>query len=443
MALTTSTYGVAGAVALAVTAVALVAPGSGNHVQADAAAASRGTTVVTGPAGQTGLAGEIGRTQDRLRRVPGDWQSWATLGLDYVEQAKATVDPAYYPKAAAALERSLRLERRDNFIAMAGESALAAARHDFTGARRWARRGLAIDPASAVLHGALADALTQLGRYRAAAAAARQMETLRPGSDAEARLSYAAELRGDLPAARRFMRAALAHAVGPYDVAFARYYLGELALNNGNPRLALRHDRAGLLADPGYPALREGRAKALAALGRTSAAVREFRRVVATVPQPSYLLELARLLTALGRDRAAAAQLAVFRTEERLFRANGVALDTDRTLFEAQYGDPLAAVRSGRAALRTRPFLESHDALGWALHRAGHDRAALAHADAALSTGLRSALFHFHRGVIAHALGRDVQAARDLRAALRLNPAFDPLDAPAARHLLATLRSHR
>jgi tetratricopeptide (TPR) repeat protein len=236
------------------------------------------------------------------------------------------------------------------------------------------------------------------------------------------------------------MRAALAHAATPAGVAFARYYLGELARTSGRPGQALKHFRAGLAADPGYAALHEGRAKALAALGRTGAAVREFRHVVTTVPQPSYLLEFARLLTALGRQRAAAGQLAVFRTEERLFRANGVALDTDQTLFEADFGNSRAAVRSGRAALRTRPFLESHDALGWALHRAGRDRAALREANDALATGIRNATFHFHRGVIAHALGREALAARDLATALRLDPAFDPLDAPVARHILTSLR---
>jgi cytochrome c-type biogenesis protein CcmH/NrfG len=45
----------------------------------------------------------IARTQDHLRATPGDWQAWAGLALDYVEQAKVTVDPTYYPKAAAAL----------------------------------------------------------------------------------------------------------------------------------------------------------------------------------------------------------------------------------------------------------------------------------------------------------------------------------------------------
>lgn len=414
---------------LTVAVVALAVPSSSARV------ARRPAEPVT-PVG-TAADGGIARTQAHLRQVPGDWQAWASLGLDYVEQAKATVDPTYYPKAAAVLRHSLRLRRSGNFIAMAGEAALSAARHDFRGALRWARRGLAIDPQSAVLHGALADALTQLGHYRAAAAAARQMELLRPGSDAEARLSYAAELRGDVGAARTFMRLALTHAINAPDIAFARYYLGELALTSGHPRQALREYAAGLAADPGYAALREGRAKAEAALGRTAAALHDFATVVGEVPQPTYVLEYGRLLQSLGRTAAAGRQYDVFRAEEKLFRANGVTLDTDQTLFEADHGDARLAVASGRAALRTRPFLESYDAYAWALHGAGRDHAALAAADVALRTGMRNALFHFHRGVIQASLGQRAAAHRDLVAALRINPAFDPLQAPVARRLAA------
>src|SRR5206468_9054226 len=98
--------------------------------------------------------------------------------------------------------------------AMAGQAVLAAAQHRFQDALRWARRGLHVDPRNAVLHGALADALTQLGHYRAAARAARAMELLRPGSDAEARLSYAAELRGRIGRAQALMRLSRRHGLG-------------------------------------------------------------------------------------------------------------------------------------------------------------------------------------------------------------------------------------
>ena len=336
--------------------------------------------------------------------MPGDWPAWATLGLDYVEQARRTVDPTYYPKAAAALRRSMQIHPRGNFIAMAGEAALASAQHRFHDALRWARRGVRIDPHSAVLQGALADALTQLGRYDAAARAARRMELLRPGSDAEARLSYAAELRGDIPRAEMLMRESRARAVGPDDVAFADYYLAELARTSGRPQAALRFAQHGLMALPSSAMLLEARARAEVALGDNDAARRDFAAAIARVPQPSYVLEYGDLLQSLGMHAAARKQYALFRIEQRLFRANGVTLDSDATLFEANHGDPAKAVRLGRAAIRTRPFLDSYDAYGWALHRAGRDRAALVAVNKALSTGVHNALFTHHRHVILRAL---------------------------------------
>ena len=385
------------AVGCAVTGVvALAAPGGGHPTVAQAQQAH-----VSGDV----LDQSIARTQQQVARVPGDWPAWATLGLDYVEQARRTVDPTYYPKAAAALRRSLQIHPRGNFVAMAGEAALASAQHRFHAALHWARHGLRIDPRSAVLHGALADALTQLGRYDAAARAAHRMELLRPGSDAEARLSYAAELRGHIHRAEFLMRQARARALGPDDVAFADYYLSELARTSGHAAAALRFAEHGLAAEPSSAMLLEGRARAEVALGDISAARRDFAAAVARVPQPSYLVEYGDLLESMGRHAAAGRQYELFRVEQRLFRANGVTLDSDATLFEADHGDPAKAVRLGREAIRTRPFLDSYDAYAWALHRAGHDRAALAAVDKALSTGVRNPLFEHHRRVILHALG--------------------------------------
>ena len=389
------------AVGCAVTGVvALASPDAGHQ----AGVTARPSTAPLAP--RDSLGASIARTQQQVRDVPGDWPAWATLGLDYVEQARRTVDPTYYPKAAAALRRSLQIHPRGNFPAMAGEAALAAAQHRFRDALGWARRGLRVDPHNAVLHGALADAFTQLGRYDAAARAARRMELLRPGSDAEARLSYVAELRGRTAQAERLMRLSRRHAGSADEIAFADYYLAELARTSGRPVAALRLAQHGLAAQPSSAMLLEARARAEVALGRTAAARRDFAAAVARVPQPGYLLEYGELLESLGRTAAARRQYAVFRIEQRLFRANGVTLDSDATLFEADHGDPARAVVMGRQAIRTRPFLDSYDAYGWALHRAGRDQEALTAVDRALRTGVHNPLFLHHRRVIVRALTR-------------------------------------
>ncbi len=61
--------------------------------------------------------------------------------------------------------------------------------------------------------------------------------------------------------------------------------------------------------------------------------------MVSAVPQPQYVLELGELEQS-QHNPDAARQYALFRTEEQLFTANGVTLDTEPTLFEADHGAP-------------------------------------------------------------------------------------------------------
>jgi tetratricopeptide (TPR) repeat protein len=408
---------------------------------------SRGDTTSSGPlttaldtqSATDSLTRSIDMSQATLRGSPQDYQAWATLGLDYVQQAKVTVNPAYYPKARGALATSLRLHRADNYVAMAGEAALSAAEHRFRSARRWAREGLRIDPDSATLYGALDDADTQLGHYSRAFAAVRHMNQLQPGIPSFTRAEYVYELRGNISSAVRIMRTALAQASDPSDKAFIDYYLGELAFSNGHPAQALHDDVAGLATDPTYYALIEGKAKAEAALGRNAAAVKDYLTVVSDVPQPEYVVEAGELLQSLGRDRQARQEYSLFNTENKLFEANGVTLDTDPTLFYADHGRPKLALRYGKVGIRIRPFVEMDDAYAWALHVNHDNRAALRYEHKAMALGTRNALFAFHAGMIEKSLGHHAAAVRDLRRALAINPAFSPLLAVVATHTLSRL----
>ena len=56
------------------------------------------------------------------------------------------------------------------------------------------------------------------------------VSTLGDSAGTNSRLSYADELAGHRAAARADLEQALTDAVNPSDVAFVRYYLGELAL---------------------------------------------------------------------------------------------------------------------------------------------------------------------------------------------------------------------
>ncbi len=433
--------GAAGLAAAVLAVSGVLGTGSGTSQPVDTSAAPG----VSSPAGTSSdpLAQDIVRQQDKARANPGNYLAWATLGLDYVQQAKITVNPAYYPKASGALARSLALDSTVNYQAMAGMATLKAAEHNFTAARSWAQRGLAIDSSSPALYGALADADTQLGLYDQAFAATQRMNDLHPGVPAFTRASYVFELRGDLPNARAAMQRALDEATTPADKAFTNYYLGELAFNSGDPKTALSYATAGLAADPSYSALLEGRAKAEAALGQNDAAVRDYLKVVSEVPQPTYLIEAGELLQSLGRTKQTQQQYRLFDTENQLFVANGVTLDTDPTLFYADHGDPKRALRYGQVGLRIRPFVEMDDAFAWALHVNHRDVEALAYENKAMQLGTRNALFYFHAGMIDKSLGRPAAATANLRKALAINPYFNPYQLPVLNKALAELGAGR
>ncbi|GAA2056733.1 tetratricopeptide repeat protein [Catenulispora yoronensis] len=385
------------------------------------------------------IAQAIDTAQAALKQSPDDAAQWAALGSAYVEQGRATADPAYYPKADGALHKSLTLQPADNLTAMVGMGMLANARHDFATAKDWADKALAFAAANATAVGVLVDADTQLGDYAGATAAAQRMLDLRPGVAAFTRASYDAEQHGHEAIAKEALQRALADATTPADTAFCHHYLGELAFNSGDPHTALTEYRQALHDDATYTPALASAAKAEAALGDNAGALRDYEDATARLPLPQYVLEYGELLESLGRSGDAKTQYAVLDAEQKLFAANGVLDDLTTAQFLSDHGDPQQAVAHARAEWGRRHSVLVADALAWALHKNGQDSEAIDYARQAAALGWPNSLFAYHRGVIEAALGRPAAARADLAAALSINPDFSPLQGPQAHALLARL----
>lgn len=429
----------AAVLAAALVALVLVAAAAVTGLDSGGAAGDGTTAAPPAAIAQDDLSALIARSQRRLETNPQDYRTWAELGSAYVEQARITTDPSYYPKAEGALQTSLGLNDTVNDVALTGMGFLANARHEFPTAAQWARQSLEVNPVGATTYGVLADALTQMGDYAGATQAIQQMLDLRPGIPAFTRASYNLELHGNIDGARAALEEALSAAYSPSDIAYIRTYLGYLSFSQGDVDGAAEHYELGLQQSPGDAFLLIGMARVAAARGEEEAAVAGYQDVVTSRPRPEFFSEFGEYLVSQGQTEEADAQYAVFRTVQQLFAANGVQDNLTLAYVEADYGDPAAAVEAGRAEWALRENVDSADAMAWALHSAGRDAEALPYAQEATSIGGKNALFLYHRGMIEKSLGMNDQARQTLDTALDINPYFSPLHAPRAKEALAAL----
>ncbi|MEU6016736.1 tetratricopeptide repeat protein [Streptomyces sp. NPDC047515] len=394
------------------------------------------------PASLSDLTALMGDRQQWVGTHPSDAGAWALLGTSYVEWGQRSADEAYYGRAEQALQRSLNVEpgENGNTAAWVGLAALANARGDFGAAKKWGEKVRAREPKQWTVYPSLIDAYNGLGDYTASRTAVERFTALRPGGTALLRTARMYRDRGWREDALANAQGAADRATVPAQKAECLYLLGELAWERGEPEEAVAQYGAALRTDRAHPPSLAGRARALAALGRTDEALRDYRAALARLPRPDYMLELGELYESLGRDDEAQNQYG--KLGEALSRGDAQGVDNAllRGRFEAAHGDPAVAVKLLRAEWgRAHRSAAVADALGWALHRSGDSSAALKYATQAVDTSGRNASYMSHLGAIQQALKDYGPARRNLEAALRTNPHFSPLEAPASQEALDSL----
>ncbi|MEU9200542.1 tetratricopeptide repeat protein [Streptomyces sp. NPDC048332] len=399
-------------------------------------------TAAGSPASLSDLTALIGDRQEWVGTHPSDARSWAVLGSAYVEWGRRASDVAYYTRAEQALKRSLNVQpgERGNAAAWVGLASLANARHDYTSAKKWGETVRARQPKQWAVYPELIDAYNGLGDYPSATKAVEKYAALRAGVPS---LGLTAEMyrdRGWREDALATAQDAANRARTPAEKAACLSRLGELAWERGEPEEAVAQYGAALRTDPAQHAALAGRARALAALGRTDEAQRDYQAALRKSPRPVYLLELGELYESLGLDGDSADQYTKLRKALAAGKERGVDESLLLGRFEAAHGDAEAAVELLRAEWgRGHHSAAVADALGWALHRSGDPDAALEYAEQAVDSGGRNASFAYHLGMVQRALRDLGPARRHLEEALRTNPQFSPLDAPRAQEALDTL----
>jgi tetratricopeptide (TPR) repeat protein len=390
---------------------------------------------------------QVGYLQQLVRARPDDPEANARLGIAYLQRARATGDPSYYPKAETLLGHARRLAPA-NLDAVLGLGSLALSRHDFHRALTLGQAALELaNGYSASASAILGDAEIELGQYPAAFRTMDELGRQHPSLVAYTRQSYAAELRGDLRSATDLMhRAVIAGAGAGEATQWTRVQYAALLLRQGELASAETEYEHALAALPDYARAEAGLGAVAVAHGDLAAAERWLTTASDHLPLPEIVTLLGDVQTARGETEAAARSYGVVRVEQRLFAAAGGNVDLEVALFDANHpasGAPTIAetITLARHALAERPSIYAHDALAWALYRAGDCGLALPEARAAAALGTTDAELAWHLGAIAACTGDRRTAVAALRRALHANPRFHPLDAPAARTLLTRLET--
>jgi tetratricopeptide (TPR) repeat protein len=414
------------------------ATGTTNGPAAQSAAPSM-IPVVAPTAAVSPTVAAIARLATAVQTDPQDSDSQRDLGLALVQRVRETADPSLYAPAMAAFEAALAIQPEDA-LALTGVASIQLGKHEFAAALVTARKAIDLSPRLVQARAALVDALVELGRYDEADAAAGEMLGVDVDLTTLARVSYVAELHGRLPDALAAMHlAAASPGLAPENTAYVQALLGNLLVYSGDTDGAGAAYQAALALVPAHAPSIAGQGRLAVGAGHLSDAIADFDRAAAILPLPEYVIALGDAQTMAGDGVAATRSYDLARAEIQLFKANGVIVDVDLAVLEADHGDPEAALGYATAAHEATPTVRAADTVAWALHRLGRDTDAAPFVAEALRLGSIDPMLRYHAGTIEAALG-DVKAARrDLELALKLDPGFSAVGAAEARRLLSTL----
>jgi tetratricopeptide (TPR) repeat protein len=381
------------------------------------------------------------------------WEKRVAAGgshLDLIHLADAYLDRSRASGALDDLERAATALDRAAVTApypaqvTVRRALVAFALHDFRGAIERADGVLADTPEDLAALGVAADARLETGDLAGARERYRRLAQLAPSPAAWSRLGRLAFLTGDVDGAQRLVARAASFSReegAPDAVAFYQFQLGDLCRASGELAKAEAAYLASLDALPDYVPAMAGLAAVLEATGRRGEAIDVLERATARLPQPDLIAALGDLYTLSGQPAKGAMHYRLVAEIARLTSASGSVYDRQLVIFAADHRRGVAAaVERARAELSVRADVYGHDALAWALYRAGLLDEAAEQSRAALALGTPDPRIAYHAGLIAAARGERERAVTLLQQALDGAAMLPPLQVPEARAALAALR---
>ena len=373
-----------------------------------------------------------------IDRKPNSPAGYVNLAAAYMKQARRTGEFALNENAQRAVTRALELDA-NNIPARKLESSLHLANHRFHQAIDAAKKLEAELPSDSFVYGVLADAYVEIGEYKNAVTAAQKMVDLKPGTASYSRVAQLRSLHGDHGGAvEMFTRAA--RSADPNDIetrSWCLVQLGDEYWKHGDYSIAEKIYDEALAINPGYFLAIVSKGRVRASAGDIASAEQLLLDVQTTLPNANATLLLGDIYWQRGDVEKANRQYEQF---DAMQAKLGDAADHRRLVISwADRGKIDDALEMARREYAAEKSIYSADLLAWSLFRAGNVAEALSYSREAIRLNTVDARLLFHAGMIAKANGDRREARRLLKAALKLSPAFDLLNAPEARNALAEL----
>ena len=363
---------------------------------------------------------------------PDSLDTWISLGRLWGRKARRTKDPGFWLNADACAKIVFEREPK-NRLARSLAGLVLLEQHAFADAKDVADQLLLEDHDDLEALGLKSDAALELGNFGDAADAAQKLVDLKPSLPSYARAAHLRWLQGDADAAKSIYRAAF-DARDPRDPEPYAWVLTEAALifwHQGDIEGADKGFDKALQVFSDEPSALLGKARVALAQGDPKGAITFASRARAHTQACEAAWVLGDAHARAGDERNA---------QEAYQQLIDCGRKTDkRTLaafFATKNRDLDDALALATEEAKVRRDMHTRDVLAWASYRKGRLDEALKESDAALAHGTKEALLHYHAGAIRLARGDKKEGEKMIRAALAMNPQFEPTASIEAKKLL-------
>lgn len=382
---------------------------------------------------------DINSALKTIEKTPASPAGYIQLSTLYIKKARATGDFSLNSKAETAVNRALEIEPQ-NVSARKIQASLNLTFHNFQNALELASKLQKEIPNDSFVYGVLTDANVELGNYKEAVETAQKMVDLKPNSMSYARVAHLRSLHGDSLGAIEMMTLA-AKTADPQDKeaqSWCLVQLGKEYFKQGDFAQAEKLFDEALQNFPNYHLALSEKGLARAAQNDFDAAIKLLTDANNRVPSVEAVIKLGDIYTKQGDSEKAKQQ---YELVEIIEQKIGVSNDRKRLALlwadqNIRLEEALAITKSESEA---RKDIYTADALAWTLFKNGQLREAKAAITEAMRLKTNDAQIFYHAGMIEKGLGKKQEAKKLLETALKLNPAFDLLQAENARAALAEL----